>query len=84
MIILVHEMCAPSFILIGFCVSELHAHLYLYCNVGLRLFVVLQELHCLPKCNLPIPWSSWISISTQSVIAQLCLVIEIETEDEND
>ena len=26
-------MCIPSFILIGFCVSELHAHLCPYCNV---------------------------------------------------
>ena len=47
----------------------------MYC---LRLFiVVLQELHCLQICNFPIPWSLWISISTQSFISQLCPVIEI-------
>ena len=45
---------------------------------GLRLFiVVLRELHCLQTCNYPIPWSLWISMSTQSFISQLPLVIEI-------
>ena len=45
---------------------------------GLRFFiVVLQEPHCLQICNFPIPWSLWISISTQSFISQLCPVIEI-------
>ena len=45
---------------------------------GLRLFiVVLQELHCLQKRNFPIPWSLWISISMQSFVSQLSLVIEI-------
>ena len=44
----------------------------------LRLFiVVLQELHCLQTGNFPIPWSLRISISTQSLVSQLCLVIEI-------
>ena len=39
-------MCLPNFILIGSCVSELHAPIVMYC---LRLFsVVLQELHSLP------------------------------------
>ena len=47
----------------------------MYC---LSLFiVVLQELHCLQTCNFPIPWSLWISISTQSFVSQLCPVIEI-------
>ena len=41
-------ICIPSFVLIGCCVSELHASwIVMY---GLRLFiVVLQELHCLLK-----------------------------------
>ena len=46
------SMCVPNFIVIGYCVSELHGHIYvpivMYC---LRLFiVVLQELHFLPNC----------------------------------
>ena len=53
----------------------IYVPIIMYC---LRLFiVVLQELHCLQICNLPIPWSSWISISTQSLVSQLCPVIEI-------
>ena len=47
------SMCVPSFIVIGYCVSELHGHI-IYVPIvmyGLRLFnVVLQELHCLPNC----------------------------------
>ena len=27
--------------------------------------------------NMPIPWSLWISISTQSFVSQLCTVFEI-------
>ena len=27
------SMCIPSFVLIGCCMSELHGHLSLYCNV---------------------------------------------------
>ena len=27
------RMCVPSFVLIGCCISELHAHLCPYCNV---------------------------------------------------
>ena len=71
------KLCVyQSFVLIGCCVSELHDNLCPYRNVySLRLFIVLQELHCLP--NMPIPWSLWISISTQSFLSQLCLVIEI-------
>ena len=61
----------------------IYVPIVMYC---LRLFiVVLQELHCLQTCNFPIPWSLWISISTQSFISQLPLVIEIrlvETEEE--
>ena len=38
-------MCIPISILIGGCVSELHAHLCSYRNVWPE--VVLQELHCL-------------------------------------
>ena len=42
------SMCIPSFVLIVYCVSELHGHLSSHHNYGLRLFiVVLQELHCL-------------------------------------
>ena len=43
------SMCVPSFIVIGYCVSELHGHpIIMY---GVRLFnVVLEELHCLPNC----------------------------------
>ena len=53
----------------------IYVPIIMYC---LRLFiVVLQELHCLQICNFPIPWSSWISISTQSFVSQLCPVIEI-------
>ena len=49
---------------------------------GLRLFiVVLQELHCLHKCNLSYSMVV-ISISTQSFVSELCTVIEIETEEE--
>ena len=55
---------------------------------GLRLFiVVLQELHCLPKFNMPIPWSLWISISTQvsclNSVWLLRYLVEIEEEDNN-
>ena len=53
----------------------IYVPIVMYC---LRLFiVVLQELHCLQKCNFPIPWSLWISISTQSFVSQLCTVFEI-------
>ena len=53
----------------------IYVPIVMYC---LRLFiVVLQELHCLQICNFPIPWSLWISISTQSFVSQLCPVIEI-------
>ena len=43
------SMCIPSFVLIGYCVSELHGvPIVMY---GLRLFiVVLQELNCLHVC----------------------------------
>ena len=41
------SMCVPSFIVIGYCVSELHGHTCPYCNV--LFIVVLQELHCLPN-----------------------------------
>ena len=52
----------------------IYVPIIMYC---LRLFiVVLQELHCLQICNFPIPWSLWISISTQSIVPQLCPVIE--------
>ena len=53
----------------------IYVPIVMYC---LKMFiVVLQELHCLQTCNFPIPWSLWISISTQSFISQLRLVIEI-------
>ena len=89
-IMIVKCMCIPSFILIGFCISELHVHYVPIVMYGLRLFiVVLQELYCLQRCNFPIPWSLWISISMQSFVSQLCLVIEIryrteEEQGEND
>ena len=42
------SMCFPSFVLIGYCVSDLHAIYVSIIRYGLRLFiVVLQELHCL-------------------------------------
>ena len=42
------SMCIPSFVLNGYCVSDLHGPIVMY---GLRLFiVVLQELHCLSNC----------------------------------
>ena len=51
---------------------DIYVPIVMYC---LRLFIiVLQELHCLQTCKFPIPWSS---ISTQSFISQLPLVIEI-------
>ena len=42
------SMCIPSFVLIGYCVGDLHGHIYVSIVMyGLRLFiVVLQELHC--------------------------------------
>ena len=53
----------------------IYVPIVMYC---LRLFiVVLQELHSLQTCNFSIPWSLWISISTQSFISQYPLVIEI-------
>ena len=53
----------------------IYVPIVMYC---LRLFiVVLQELHCLQKRNFSIPWSLWISISTQSFVSQLCTVFEI-------
>ena len=54
---------------------DIYVPIVMYC---LKLFiVVLQELHCLQKRNFPIPWSLWISISTQSSVSQLCTVFEI-------
>ena len=38
------SMCIQSFILIGYCVSELNGHICLYRNV--LPIVVLQELQC--------------------------------------
>ena len=40
------SMCVPSFIVIGYCVSEF------YCNVFPEavFIVVLQELHSVPNC----------------------------------
>ena len=35
---LLKSMCIPSFVLIVYCVSELHGHLSSYHNYGLRLF----------------------------------------------
>ena len=53
----------------------IYVPIVMYC---LRLFiVVLQEQHCLQTWNSPIPWSLWISISTQSFTSQLPQVIEI-------
>ena len=47
----------------------------IYVPIVMRLFfVVLQELQ---TCNFPTPWSLWMSISTQSFVSQLSLVIEI-------
>ena len=47
------SMCVPSFIVIGYYLSELHVYMDIYVPIimyGLRLFiVVLQELHCLPN-----------------------------------
>ena len=40
--------CVPSFIVIGYCVSELHGHICPYYNIWPE--AVLQELHCLPNC----------------------------------
>ena len=33
------SMCIPSFVLIVYCVSELHGHLSSHHNYGLRLFI---------------------------------------------
>ena len=45
------SMCVPSFIVIGYCLSELQAIYVPIIIYGLKLFVVvLQELHCLPNC----------------------------------
>ena len=50
MILLYSSKCMwiSSFVVIGFCVSELHAHLGPYHNVWPE--VVLQELQCLQCC----------------------------------
>ena len=42
------SMCVPGFIVIGYCVSELHGHTCPYRKVLPEAFV-LQELHCLPN-----------------------------------
>ena len=46
------SICIPSFILIGYCVNDLHGHnICLYRNVWPEVFsVALQELHCLLNC----------------------------------
>ena len=45
MILLVYILCIPSFVLTGYCFSELHANSVPIVMYGLRLFiVVLQEL----------------------------------------
>ena len=75
MVCLVKTTCIPSFVLIGCCMSELYGHLCPYRNVLPE--AVLQELHSLQKRNFPIPWSLWISISTQNFVSQFCPVIEI-------
>ena len=44
------SMCVPSFIVIGYCVSELHVYMVAIVTYCRRLFiVVIQELHCLPN-----------------------------------
>ena len=44
------SMCVPSFIVIGYCVSELRGHICPYCSVCLRLFIVV--LHELPNLHI--------------------------------
>ena len=46
------SMCIPSFVLIGYYVSDLHGHICAYRNVRPEavFIVVLQELHCLSNC----------------------------------
>ena len=45
---------------------------------GLRLFIVVYKNYIVYLTfNMPIPWSLWISISTQSFVSQLCTVFEI-------
>ena len=71
---LLKHMCIPGFVLIGCCVSKLHGHLCLYRNVWPEAVYC-----CFTRTALltNMAWSLWISISTQSFISQLPLVIEI-------
>ena len=76
---LLKRMCMPSFILIGCCVSELHGHLCPYRNVlPEAVYCCFTRTTLLQKRNFPIPWSLWISISTQSFVSQLCTVFELK------
>ena len=70
---LLKPMCIPTLmVVVSVGYMTIYVPIVMY---SLRLFiVVLQELHCLPNIY---PWSLWISISTQSFVSQLCLVIEI-------
>ena len=52
-------------------VSELHGHLCPHCNVW------PEAVYCCFIRTTLFTWLLWISISTQSFVAQLCLVIEI-------
>ena len=71
-------VCLLCFISIGCCVSELHDNLCRYRNVWPEAVYPCNKNYIVyVTFNMPIPWSLWISISTQSFVSQLCLVIEI-------
>ena len=69
------SVCTKFHLVVSVSYMAIYVPIIMYC---LRLFiVVLQELHRLRRCNFPILWVLWISISTQSFVSQLCPVIEI-------
>ena len=71
-------MCVPSFIVIGYCVSELHGHTCPNRNVlPEAVYVCFAKLHCLPNylhiCMIKVRGA----ITSPSFVTLLLLVTEI-------
>ena len=68
------SMCVPSFIVIGYCLSELYGHLCPYRNAWPEAVYCCftRTRHCLPNFWY-VYYYSWISISSQCFIPQFSL-----------
>ena len=68
------SMYIPSFVSIGGYVSELHTHVCPYCPEA--VYCCFTKTTCLyQQINMPILSGIRISISSQSVVSQLCPVL---------